>query len=335
LAIAGTQAGAWDAKLTPSRKAVVDAIDADALKAHVSFLASDVLGGRNTPSVGLDVSAEYIAAQFRRAGLDPAGDAGTYFQNTTYTPKNGTPGKVRNVAGILRGSDPKLRDTYILVTAHYDHVGEKTTGEGDLISNGANDNASGVATVIELANTMVKYKPKRSVVFMTFWGEEKGLLGATHYAKNPLVPISKTIANVNIEQVGRTDDSEGPRVGKLNMTGMDYSEVGAAFTEAGKTVGVPMERHPQYSDMFFFASDNAALAAVGIPAHTVSTAYQFPDYHKVGDHWDKLDYANMAKVVRLIGLGVMTLADSEREPKWAEIAKTDQYRKAWQEQRKG
>src|SRR5687767_12028171 len=98
-------------------RAAIEAPRADSLRGHVSFLASDLLEGRDTPSRGLDIAAEYIAAQFRRAGLRPVGDDG-YFQTTTI---GGA--KVRNVIGVIDGSDPKLKNTYVLVTAHYDHLG--------------------------------------------------------------------------------------------------------------------------------------------------------------------------------------------------------------------
>jgi hypothetical protein len=332
-AVLGTQGG--NAKLTAPRRAVLDAISENSLKGNLSFIASDALEGRATPSRGLDIAAEFIAAAFRRAGLEPAGDDG-YFQTTTYTPRTGEPGKVRNVIGVLRGSDPKLKDTYILVTAHYDHLGVKKSGEGDLIYNGANDDGSGTVSVLELAGALSKYRPKRSIVFMTFYGEERGLVGSTFYGKNPRIPIEKTIADVNLEQVGRTDDTEGPRVNAVAMTGEDYSDVGKVFEEAGKILGMQVQKHPRFSDAYFFASDNAALALQGVPAHTICTAFEYPDYHGVGDHWDKIDYANMAKVNRLTALGIMMIADSSTEPKWNESnPKTARYVKAWRERHPG
>src|SRR5262245_34612785 len=172
-------------KITPDIGAMLDRISGDSLRGHLSFIASDLLEGRGTPSRGLDIAAEYIAAQFRRAGLEPAGDDG-YFQtatwpltqnNPTAEPDSGTgqntatpPTKVRNVIGLLRGSDPALKDTYVLVTAHYDHLGVRANLPGDNIFNGANDDGSGTVSVIELASVLAaaKTRPKRSLVFMTF-----------------------------------------------------------------------------------------------------------------------------------------------------------------------
>lgn len=324
-------------KLNDDSQRALESITADSLKGHVSFLASDALEGRGTPSKGLDIAAEYIASQFRRAGLEPAGDDG-YFQTTTFTPRRSAEKeqsagvKVRNVIGVLRGSDPKLKDTYVIVSAHYDHLGIKTTGEGDLIYNGANDDGSGTASVVEMAVALSKLKqrPKRSIVFMTFYGEERGLVGSRYYGAHPIFPLKDTVAMVNLEQVGRTDDTEGPRVGAANITGFDYSTVGDVLIAAGKLTGVKLEKHPVNSDRYFGASDNQALADQGVPAHTISVAYEYPDYHRVGDHWDKLDYANMAKIVKMATVGVLMIASDSKAPTWNDSnAKTARYVKAW------
>ncbi len=328
----------WRPTLKDEARSSLDRISAASMRGHLSFLASDLLEGRNTPSRGLDLAAEYIAAQFRRAGIEPAGDDG-YFQTASAVDRaTGEQKKVRNVIGVLRGSDPKLKDTYVLVTAHYDHVGMKPEGEGDRIFNGANDDGSGTVCVIELASTLstLKQTPKRSIVFMGFYGEEKGLLGSRFYGKNPVFPIEKTVAHVNLEHMGRTDDSEGPRKVAMSMTGFDFSDVGPIFAAAGKLLDVDVSKHPRNSDAFFGRSDNQALADLGVPAHTLCTTYIFPDYHQVGDHWEKIDYDNMAKVLKAVGLGVLAIADSETEPRWnAANPKAKRYLDAWTARRVG
>lgn len=288
-------------------------IKAEVLRAHVKFLSSDHLAGRNTPSLGLDIAADYIATQFEAIGLE-APVNGTYFQETTYE-RGQSKGAVRNVIGVIRGSDPKLKETFIYVTAHYDHLAPR--GEsGDTIYNGANDNASGTAGVIEIARSLVNAKPKRSIVFMAFYGEEKGLVGSAYYGKNPIFPLKASIAQINLEQIGRTDDDEGPRVGAFNLTGFDYTNIASFLEPEAKKQGVKLERHERNSDPYFMRSDNAALARVGVPSTTVSTAYSFPDYHRVGDHWEKLDYPNFAKVVNAIAGGVLGMANSSRAVEW-------------------
>ena len=337
--------------LPAAMQATVERISADSMRGHLSFLASDLLEGRDTPSRGLDLAAEYIAAQFRAIGLEPAGGDG-YFQNADWNilkkeirrrpgapvpPAEAEPTSptiVRNVIGVLRGSDPVLRDSYVLVTAHYDHVGIKANAEGDKIFNGANDDASGTVSVIELAKAFagMKERPKRSIVFMTFFGEEKGLVGSRYYGKNPVFPIEKTIAGINIEQVGRTDDSEGPQVASVGVTGFDFSEVGAIIKQAGDKTGINVWKHPVNSDKYFGASDNQALADQGIPAHTISVAYGFPDYHGLGDEAHKIDYDNMAKVNRAVAVAVEQIANSKAIPKWDEKnPKASKYLNAWKQ----
>jgi hypothetical protein len=320
-------------RISKDEQTALDGISLISLQGNLAFLASDALLGRGTPSIGLDVAAHYIAEQFRHAGWEPIGDDG-YFQTADWVPPrrrmiNGvpdssspaageSPAKVRNVIGILRGSDAKLADTYVLLTAHYDHLGTQTAGEGDRIFNGANDDASGVVSVIELARVLaaLKNKPKRSIVFMAFYGEERGLVGSRYYGAHPLVPIDKTIANINIEQVGRIDDKDNPGRRQASVTGMDYSEVGGILQLAGRSQGVRIFKHELNSDPFFSQSDNRPLADLGVPAHTVSCSYFFPDAHKVADEEDKIDYANMAQIDRAIGLATLMIANASVEPQW-------------------
>lgn len=330
--------------IAPALQAIMDGISANSMRGHLSFLASDLLEGRDTPSRGLDLAAEYIAAQFRASGLEAAGDDG-YFQTADWNKINPrrnasssesaehvAPVKVRNVIGVLRGSDPLLKDSYILVTAHYDHLGIRKSLFGEKIYNGANDDASGTVSVIALAQAFaaMSERPKRSIVFMTFFGEEKGLVGSRYYGTHPIFPIEKTVAGINIEQVGRTDDSEGVQVASVAVTGFDFSEVGAIIRQAGLASGVKVWKHPVNSDRYFGASDNQALADHGIPAHTISVAYEFPDYHGTGDHWNKIDYENMAKVNRAVAVAIATIANDAKVPQWDTVnPKAAKYLAVW------
>jgi len=228
------------------------------------------------------------------------------------------PVKLRNVAGLLRGSDPKLKDTYLVVTGHYDHLGVRGTGEGDHIYNGANDDASGTSSVIEIGSALagLPARPKRSILFMTVFGEEVGGLGSRYYCQHPIFPVAKTVADINLEQLGRTDDNEGPKPGQFNLTGFDYTNIAAIFSAASEGSGIKVVKHEKNSDLFFGRSDNASFAEAGIPSTTLSVAYIYPDYHKPGDEWQKLDYDNMAKVDLAIALGILKIADSAEAPHW-------------------
>ena len=369
--------------IEPEVQAALDRISEDSLRGNLSFLASDLLEGRATPSRGLNTAAEYIAAQFRKAGVEPAGDAieagqKSYFQTAVWVlgAKNGdvieaatkdgsTKMRMRapqvdqliqtgvitktpptgdqkeetlsfttsNVIGILRGSDPVLKDTYVLVTAHYDHIGISNGMAGtDVINNGANDDGSGTVSVIELATALasMKTRPKRSIVFMTVFGEERGLLGSRYYGKHPIFPLEKTVADVNLEHVGRTDDVEGDKSNTATLTGFDFSDMGPIFKKAGELTGVNVYKHEKNSDSFFGRSDNQALADAGVPAHTLCVAFIFPDYHKVGDHWDKVNYPNLAKTNRMVALALTMIANNPEAPKWnTENPKTNRYVEAW------
>lgn len=365
--------------IAPDIQAALDLISADSLRGHLSFIAADLLEGRNTPSRGLEIAAEYIAAQFRRAGLEAAGDASgeSYFQTSEWIvgpmvnnsvelsvddgkqkmrarpdqlaalginieqKAESTTGnsekqvvKLRNVIGLLRGVDPALRDSYVIVSAHYDHIGARPMGEGDRINNGANDDGSGTVSVIELASALasLKQRPKRSLVFIAWFGEEKGLQGSRYYSRHPIFPLEKTVAMVNLEHLGRTDDSEGQKLDSATLTGFDYTDLGPIFKAAGEKTGVNVYKHEKNSDAFFGRSDNQALADQGVPAHTLCVAFIFPDYHNVGDHWEKIDYVNLAKVNRMIALALLTIANNAEAPKWNEAnPKTERYVKAWKQ----
>ena len=242
--------------------------------------------------------------------------------------------KLRNVIGLLRGSDPGLKETYVLLTAHYDHLGVKPDGTGDRIFNGANDDGSGTVSVIELASALATLnpRPRRSIVFMTFYGEEEGTLGSLYYARHPVFPIEKTVADVNLEQVGRTDATDGTKLSQGTFTGYDYSDLPAVFRAAGAKTGVRVYGDQKYGDSFFVRSDNASLAGEGVPAHTLAVAFDFPDYHQVSDEWQKINYDNMAKVDRMVALGLIMLGDNAQPPKWnAADPKTGRYIKAWKQ----
>lgn len=247
---------------------------------------------------------------------------------------------LKNVIGILRGSDPVLKNTCVLLTAHYDHIGTAETAgpfamskpkdASDRIYNGANDDGSGTVSVIEIARAIARLnpRPRRSVVFMTFFGEELGEVGAKFYASHPIFPPDKTVADLNLEQLGRTDSNTGPQVGAVTMTGYQYSDLAKFLERAGRETGIKIYEDQDASDEYFVRSDNEALAKIGIPAHTIAVAYEFTDYHAVGDEWQKIDYDNMAKVDRMLALALWNLANSLETPRWnADNPKAAPYRK--------
>jgi hypothetical protein len=245
------------------------------------------------------------------------------------------PTSLRNVAGLLRGSDPTLSGTYVLVSAHYDGTGPRPGATGpDRIWNGANDDGSGTAAVVELAAALARLspRPRRSIVFLAFFGEEKGLLGSAYYAAHPLVPLAKTVADVNLEHLGRTDSLERSKAGTASLTGYDYSDLPAILEAAGRATGIEVYRDARRSDPFFAGSDNYSLAKAGVVAHTVCVVFEdFADYHGAGDEWPKIDFANMERTVRMVGAAVLMIADATEEPRWRpDVEEAAPYREAWQ-----
>ena len=221
--------------------------------------------------------------------------------------------EVKNVIGVLRGSDPELAKQAIIFTAHLDHIGIANT-TGDMINNGADDDASGVTAVLSLADAYAALptKPKRSVIFMTFWGEEKGLLGSRHYANDPAWPLAETVANLNLEMLGRPEPGAH---GKVWMTGWDQSDLGTLLKEGADQAGVLVFEHPRFSGVLYRQSDNWSFVEKGVIAHSFSAGSLHSDYHKPSDEWERLRLDHMTKVIQGLFAGSLPIANGEVTPK--------------------
>jgi hypothetical protein len=290
---------------------------------------SDDRGAAGSPRITLtgEAAAKFYAA-LKTGTSDASGAASVSAHIDAPTRRQVT---LRNVIGILRGSDPALNATAVMLTAHYDHLGVRQAGTGDRIYNGANDDGSGVVSVIGAARALasLEHRPKRSILFMTFFGEEEGLIGSQYYARHPAWPLEKTIAQLNLEQVGRTDSTEGSQVSNASLTGFDFSDLTSYVQRAGQSTGIQVYKNARNSDAYFAASDNFSLAEAGVPAETLCVAFDFSDYHAVGDEWQKIDYDNMAKVDRAAALALYLMANSEQPVQWNEAnPKTAPYVKA-------
>ena len=259
--------------------------------------------GRGAGSRGLDAAANYIAERFERLGFSPLapGAAGDdrYFQAFSMTGENGQPLQTRNVIAVLPGTNPTLNGQALVVSAHYDHLGfgwpDARAGAKGQVHPGADDNASGVAVMLELARLMAGKKPERSVIFAAFAGEEAGLLGARHYVQAAKAPgaafaLSDHIANLNLDTVGRLGD------GKVTIFGASSArELPFIFMGAGAVTGVPTQTVAQEIN----ASDHTAFVEAGVPAVHIfaSTA---DDYHRPSDTADKIDYPGLGKVAAVL-----------------------------------
>jgi Peptidase family M28 len=301
----------------------------------LGVLAADSMEGRMTGSPGSWRATKWLAAQFRAAGLAPGGDS-SYVQRvplakpTTVT----AGGRVRptllaswgafdsvpvaqrlpgaNVIGILEGSDPVLRNEFVLMTAHYDHVGVGKAVDGDSIYNGADDDAAGTIAVLEVARQMAKarVRPKRSIIFAAMTGEEVGLLGTRWFIDHPSRPLAQIVANLEVEMIGRPDSLAGG-IGKAWLTGYERSTLGDQLRDGG--IQIVPDRRP--SQRFFERSDNIAFARMGIPAHTLSSFNLHADYHTPRDESRYADPVHMARVIEAAAQAMLILSNGPR-PAW-------------------
>ena len=221
---------------------------------------------------------------------------------------------LRNVVGLLPGSG----DETVLVTAHYDHLG-LVAGR---LFHGANDNASGVASVIEIAGwlAVLPVRPRRNILFVAFFGEEEDLLGSRYYVRHPLLPLPSTVADINLEQLGRTDDDDGNRNGTFAFTGPSYSSLPGMMAEAAKPEKISVYRK-RNGDAYFDRSDNYSFARAGVVAHTLIVAFEFAGYHQTSDDTARIDFGNMAAVDRGIAAGVLAVANAAGRPDWSEAGR--------------
>ena len=287
------------------------------IRAHEEFLASDALSGRGSATHDELVAATYIASQLRQYGVAPAAEDGGYIQNVPFRRKQAANSEVqveattRNVIGMLPGSDPRLKQEAILISAHMDHIGVGREVNGDKIYNGADDDASGVAAVLELARALASGpKPKRTVIFALFGGEELGGVGARYFLTHSPVPLANIAANVEFEMIGRADPAIDSR--NLWLTGFDRSNLGPELAKHGARVVAD----PHLEQKFFTRSDNYMLALRGVVAHTISSFGLHKEYHQPSDDIAHLNFPHMEEAISSMIAPVRWLVNSDFKPAW-------------------
>ncbi len=219
-----------------------------------------------------------------------------------------------NVVGILEGSDPALKNEYVLFSAHIDHVGTGRPVDGDSIFNGADDDASGTAAIIEAAEayTMLSPRPKRSMIFLGVSGEEKGLWGSEYFSENPGVDITQIVADLNADMVSRNWKDTVVVIGK------EHSDLGETLSEVN-------QEHPELSmhaiddiwpeERFYFRSDHYNFARRGVPILFFFTGTH-EDYHQVTDEVERIDADKAARITRLMFHLGLEVANSSERPQW-------------------
>lgn len=223
-----------------------------------------------------------------------------------------------NVLGYIEGTD--LKDELVIITAHYDHLGKTEKG----IYYGADDDGSGTVSLMEIAEAFVVaknqgYKPRRSILIMPVSGEEKGLLGSEYYSENPVFPLEKTVADLNIDMIGRVDKAHEGNFNYVYIIGSDYlSQDLHDINEKMNKAYSNLELDYTYNDRndpnrFYYRSDHYNFARKGIPVIFYFTGVH-EDYHKMTDTMDKLNYDKMAKIARHIFYTAWELANADKRP---------------------
>jgi hypothetical protein len=234
----------------------------------------------------------------------------------TVAPPTAADAPQRNVVAMLPGGAKK--DEFVVVSAHYDHVGTGRAVDGDAIYNGADDDATGTTAVLLLAESLAKQGPlPRTVVFVCFTAEERGLLGSKAFCEKPPFELGKVVANVNLEMLGRP---EVGKEGKAWVTGADLSDFAAIVGESLRKAGVETIEFPMASRLFA-ASDNWSFARAGVVAHSISAGSLHRDYHQPDDEADRLDIAHMTKVIVGLREVVVDLASRDAAPQWNDAGK--------------
>jgi Peptidase family M28 len=317
--------------------------------APLIYLASDRLEGRHISSPWIDTAANYIAAQFRKAGAHPAPGTKSYFQHFTKTItrhqmrqlgqdlRYNMPGfefskdyKLKNIIACIPGTDPVLRKQYIMLSAHYDHIGRadyplEVDGKPDSIFNGARDNATGTAAVIAAARYFGKYPPRRSVLLACFTAEEEGEFGSEYYSDNPLVPLEQTVFDLNV------DNAAYNTTNAICLFGLGRTSPDSLITKACLTYSLAVLAEPPGLSLFE-RSDNFNFARYGMPAPCFSMGIKKWDaeidrtYHRRDDNVDNMDLEYVVKFIRAYVLSAKYIANDPVQPEWTTH---DEFEQGW------
>ena len=312
------------ASCTPALPPLSTATHADStvIRRDIEFLASDRLEGRLAGTPGNDSAAAYLARRYRSLGLtelvpgylQPFNALSAQDAHVGRT----APRPTQNVVALLRGRDPALRDEYIVIGAHFDHLGRETTfaqdpEAGDAIRNGADDNASGTAAVLDLARMLAADPPRRSVIFVNFSAEELGVLGSSWFVNHPPVPLERIVAMINFDMVGRLRNDKLIVYGTATAT-----ELKGILDSANAAAGSTMLRVTGSGDGYG-PSDQSSFYAKDIPVLHFFTDLH-GDYHRATDDADKINAAGEARVVELALRVARAVADRPARLTFVRIA---------------
>ena len=281
----------------------LNGINSDNLKTHLTIIAADDMEGRETGSRGQKKAGQYLIEQYQKSGITfPKGAADYYqkvpaeFMNKKY--KENLPDS-ENIWAFIEGSEKS--NEIVVVSAHYDHIGIKN----GVVYNGADDDGSGTVAILEIAKAFEKAKkdghgPKRSILIMHMTGEEHGLHGSRYYSENPLFPLTNTVADVNIDMIGRHDDFHKNSRNYIYLIGSDYLSTDLYnICEDANSKYTKLDIDYKYNDKkdpnrFYYRSDHYNFAKNGIPSVFLFSGTH-PDYHQPGDDVEKIEFDVLAK----------------------------------------
>mgnify|MGYP000853910780 FL=1 len=267
-------------------------------------LSSDAMEGRALFTPGIEKASVFIEGEFKRIGLTYYKELQSYRQDFLIKDK-----KANNVIGIIPGKSKP--NEYVIFSGHYDHLGMKESGDGKVF-NGANDDASGITAVITLAEFFKKKNDNaRTLIFVAFTGEETGGYGSAFFSNS--INADEVVAMFNIEMIG-TDSKWGKN--SAYITGFERSDFGTILQKNLVGSGFNFYQDPYPQEQLFYRSDNARLAALGVPAHTISTSKMDvePNYHKLSDEISTLDMDNMTEIIKSIAISSQTIISGKDTP---------------------
>ncbi len=267
-------------------------------------LASDKMEGRKIFTSGIDSASAFIEKEFTKIGLQYFGDLTTYRQEFKAKGK-----AANNVIGMLPGKSKPQE--YVVFSAHYDHLGMESYGD-DKVYNGANDDASGTTAVIALAKYFKELNNnERTIIFVAFTGEEIGGFGSKYFSKN--INADAVIAMFNIEMIG-TESKWNKN--SAYITGFEKSDFGTILQKNLKGSNFSFYEDPYPDQQLFYRSDNATLAALGVPAHTISTSKMDSEanYHQLSDEVSTLDLDNMTEIIKAIAISSQSIISGKDTP---------------------
>ncbi len=276
------------------------------LEAQLPHLPPELEGQRER-SMGGNVNLLELSGGAARALEQLPEGTALRFTGPTATEK----GHTWNAVGKLRGTDPKLRDSALLLSAHLDHLGIGVPVGGDDIYNGADDDASGTTAVLELARALAAGpRPRRTIIFALFGSEEVGGLGSTFFSQHPPLPLGNIALDLEFEMIGRPDPAVDDD--DVWLTGWERSNLGPTL----QAHGAPVAPDPHRDQNFFARSDNFVLAKKGVVAQTISSYGLHADYHQPSDDLAHIDFKHMNAVIGSLIGPLEWLVNSDFMPKW-------------------